>query len=99
MRQNENERRPVYNFLCRCSCGKCSFDKLVGAKEYLCCREFHAAFGKVLFDGLGDHLICVTEHEAFLAFVNKEVLKIVGPLLKKKDGSPYKKYAGGSENE
>ena len=36
---------------------------------------------------------------AIPAFVNKEVLKIVSPLLKKKDGSPYKKGASGSENE
>ena len=36
------------------------------------------------FDGSGDHLSCVAEHGDFLALVNQEVLRIVGPLLEKK---------------
>ena len=51
------------------------------------------------FDGLSDSLSCITEHKDFKALVNKEVLKIVGPLLKQKNGKSYKEHAGVSENE
>ncbi|XP_065069592.1 uncharacterized protein LOC135694689 [Rhopilema esculentum] len=82
-----------------CACNKCSVGRLVSAREYRCCREVHAAYGKVVFDGLSDSLSCITEHKDFKALVNKEVLKIVGPLLKQKNGKPYKKHAGVSENK
>ena len=37
----------------------------------------------MVFDGLSDSLSSITED--FKALVNKEVLKIVGPLLKQKE--------------
>ena len=51
------------------------------------------------FDGSIEKIDCITEHEDYRALSNRTVLLQVGPLLKHRDGSKYKKRSGGSENE
>eukprot|EP00112_Aurelia_sp_Birch-Aquarium-sp1_P004274 Seg1482.6 transcript_id=Seg1482.6/GoldUCD/mRNA.D3Y31 product="hypothetical protein" protein_id=Seg1482.6/GoldUCD/D3Y31 len=82
-----------------CKCTKCSVGLLASAREYRCCQEVHAAYGKLVFDGSVDRYNCVTEHEDFLAVINKEVLLLAGPLLRGKNGKSYRRRAGVSENE
>ena len=79
--------------------GKCSAANLESAREYRCCHEVTPAYGKVVFNGQFDEIKCVTLHEDYRAFTNKNVLRNVGPLLRTKDGKPYKKRANVTENE
>ena len=84
---------------CRCKCGHCSHDNLIGALEFRCCREVVDAVRILVFDGSIEHIKCITEHEDYPALTNRTVLLQLAPLLKHEDGSKYKKHTGGSENE
>ncbi len=80
-----------------CTCTKCIVDFLVGSREFLCCREVAEAYGQVVFESLQD--TCVVQHDDFMALTNKTNLKMVGPLLKDRDGKKYRKKANQTENE
>ena len=66
-----------------CSCGKCSLEQLVGALEYRYCQEVAGQGGKLSFDGSIAHIKCITDQKDYKAVVNKEVLLLAAPLLKK----------------
>ena len=88
-----------YHCICRrCSCGKCKPDRLVGALEFRCCTEVAEAGGKLTFEGRED-IACIIEHEDYSAVTNEAVLTMTGPLLKDKNGRPYKRRAGISKNQ
>ena len=70
----------------------------MGALEFLCCREVVDVLGNMAFDGSIEKINCITEHEDYGAMTNRAVLIQVGPLLKHRDGSKYKKQTGVSEN-
>ena len=90
---------PLPRLCTRCKCEHCRSQNLVGALEYRCCREVLHASGKMVFDGSIEHIKCITEHEDYNAMSNNAVLLQVAPLLRNKDGKPYRRLAGTSENE
>lgn len=51
------------------------------------------------FDASIEKIKCITEHEDYAAISNKAVLLQVAPLLKNKNGRPYRRRAGIAENE
>ena len=52
-----------------------------------------------MFDGMTERYTCITQHEDFVALVNKTNLKMVAQLLKDRQGKNYKKKPRQSENE
>ena len=48
------------------------------AQEYHYCREVHAGYRKLVFDGSTDHYNCITEHEDFKAVVKNGVCLLAG---------------------
>ena len=71
---------------CRCNCGKCSDQNLLGLLEFRCCHEIIEALVKLTFGGSIEKISCVTLHEDFSALTNETVLSQVGPLLKDRKG-------------
>lgn len=78
----------IYFIVRRCSCGNCAEGLLVNAREYRCCKEIVEAGGKFLCIGL--NVGCILDHPDFNAMTNETVLCQVGPLLRNKNGNPYK---------
>ena len=90
----------IFTFaILRCNCSKCKDDLLQGAREHRCCQEIHAAYCKLVVDGRAVRLDCITQHADYLAVTNPAVLRQTGPLLRGKDGRPYKQKARQSKNE
>ncbi|XP_028516201.1 uncharacterized protein LOC114575475 [Exaiptasia diaphana] len=73
-----------------CKCGKCAVDLLEGAREFRCCQEVKPVLGKLVFDGTADQIRCVCDHPDFAHITYRAVLLLSGPLLRGKDGRPYK---------
>ena len=82
-----------------CLCSNCNVEYLIGSREFRCCHEVAEAYGKVVFDGMTERYTCITQHEDFVALVNKTNLKMVAQLLKDRQGKNYKKKPRQSENE
>ncbi|XP_068671170.1 uncharacterized protein [Montipora foliosa] len=82
-----------------CQCQHCKDENLVGAREFRCCREVIHASGKMSFDGSMERISCITQHEDYGPLTNRTVLLQVAPLLKDKDGRPYRRQPGVPENE
>ena len=84
----------------RCSCGgKCKVGNLANAREFRCCREIAQASRILTFDGSVERISCITEHTDYAALTNREVLKLVAPLLRDKDGKTFRRRGNQSENE
>ena len=67
--------------------------------EFRCCREIANASAKLTFDGSIERISCITQHEDYMALTNRTMLLQVAPLLRDKDGRPYRRRAGVPENE
>ena len=72
---------------------------LVGTFEFKCWWEVLSAHGKPTFNGSIERIKCVTEDEDFLALPQAVVLKVVAPLLKKRDLGTYKQHANQTSNK
>ena len=84
---------------CRCICGECAKENLVGALEHRCCREIAQASQKLTFDGSIERVSCITKHDDFSPMINRSVLLQVGPLLRDKNGRGYRRRDGQTENQ
>lgn len=83
----------------RCQCEQCRDENLAGAREFRCCKEVANSSRIMTFDGSGERISCITQHEDFMALTNRTVLLQVAPLLRDKEGRKYRRRAGISENE
>jgi hypothetical protein len=59
--------------------------------------EIVECMGKYTFEG--KDAACIVEHWDYVHMINAAVLKNVGPLLKTKEGTRYKRKTNQSENE
>ncbi|XP_019626578.1 PREDICTED: uncharacterized protein LOC109471681 [Branchiostoma belcheri] len=55
--------------------------------------------GKLMYDGAMDRVTCVTQHPEYIDLTKRVVLEQVGPLLRDKQGRPYRRRAGQDINE
>ena len=77
--------RILVNFMVRkCSCGNCAETLLVNAREFRCSKKIVEAGGKFLFIGLNVSWIIPTLMQWQIR------LFFVGPLMRNKNGKPYK---------
>ena len=53
----------------------------------------HAAYGKLVFEGIQEEVNCITDFEGYKHMTHKDVLMMAGPLLKRRDGKAYRKRA------
>ena len=67
---------------CRCSCGLCKTEALVGERECRCCKKLGSAQRVMVFDGNIECFRCIKEQEDYTALTSKAVLSLVGPLLR-----------------
>lgn len=89
-----------HSTLNRCLCGgKCKVGNLANAREFRCCREIAQASRILTFDGSVERISCMSEHTDYAAMTNREVSKLVAPLLRDKDGNTYRCRGNQSENE
>ena len=66
---------------------------------FRCCWKVQEAIGKLAFDGVEEHTLCVRMHPDYMAMTNKMVLKYVEPLLKDRNGRGYRQRGNQSENK
>lgn len=77
----------------RCKCNQCRTDLLENAREYRCCWEVGPAMAKLTLDGSTEPS-CVTQHQDYKDLTKRVVLEQVGPVLRDKQGRPYRRRAG-----
>ena len=46
----------------------------------------HAAYGKLVFEGIQEEVNCITDFEGYKHMIYKDVLMMAGALLKRRDG-------------
>ncbi|XP_063042850.1 uncharacterized protein LOC134437285 [Engraulis encrasicolus] len=76
-----------------CKCNQCRTDLLENAREYRCCWEVGPAMAKLTLDGSTEPS-CVTQHQDYKDLTKRVVLEQVGPVLRDKQGRPYRRRAG-----
>lgn len=54
--------------------------------------------GKLVFDGSVESIKCILEHDDYTHIVYKEVLLMVGPLLRDKNGKKYRRPPKGQND-